>query len=110
MKFISSFDQINFMENYPPLQHDSSHYHNGGWEYQQKMTDYEQSTQWGYALEPQNNEANHLRYCPEPQNDLCHYPHGVWEYQQKCEQSSEKGYFPPPQCDLCHDPNGGWEY
>jgi len=36
----------------PPSQND---YSNGGWEYHQEMTDYGQSTQWGYALKPQND-------------------------------------------------------
>ncbi|KAL4381135.1 hypothetical protein AHAS_Ahas04G0103200 [Arachis hypogaea] len=75
MEFSSSFDQANFMEYCPPSQYDSSHYSNDGWKYHQEMTYYEQSTQWGYTPEPQNDQANHMRYCPEPQNDLYHYPH-----------------------------------
>ncbi|KAL4365815.1 hypothetical protein AHAS_Ahas07G0143800 [Arachis hypogaea] len=57
----------------PPSQ---NNYSNGGWEYHQKMTDYEQSTQWGYAPEPQNDQDNFMGYCPTPQNDSCHYANG----------------------------------
>ncbi|KAL4287303.1 hypothetical protein AHAS_Ahas19G0172700 [Arachis hypogaea] len=77
MEFNSSFDQINSMVYYPPPQNDSSHYPNGGWEYHQEMTNYEQSNQWGYA-----NQDNSMRYYPTPQNDSCHYANGGWEYQQ----------------------------
>ncbi|KAL4315892.1 hypothetical protein AHAS_Ahas15G0230500 [Arachis hypogaea] len=72
MEFTLSFDQTNFMECGPPPQNDSSHYPNGGWKYHQEMTDYEQSTQWGYALGPQNDQADYMGYCPPP-NDSCHY-------------------------------------
>ncbi|KAL4306529.1 hypothetical protein AHAS_Ahas16G0187400 [Arachis hypogaea] len=72
----------------------------------------QQPNQWGYALESQIDQANHMRYCPEPQNDLCHYPYGVWAYQQECEQSSEINFLPEPQSDsYCYDSytNHGWE-
>ncbi|KAL4321682.1 hypothetical protein AHAS_Ahas14G0134900 [Arachis hypogaea] len=79
MEFTSSFDQINFMGYCPPSPND---YPNGGWEYHQEMTDYEQSAQWGYAPKPQNDQDNFIGYCPTPQNDSCHYANGGWEYQQ----------------------------
>ena len=82
MEFNSSFDQTNFMGYCPPSQYDSSHYPNGGYEYHQEMTDYEQSTQWGYAPGPQNDQNTFIRYFPTPQNDSCHYANGGWEYQQ----------------------------
>ncbi|KAL4306571.1 hypothetical protein AHAS_Ahas16G0191600 [Arachis hypogaea] len=74
MELNSSFDQTNFVGYCPPSPND---YSNGGWKYHHEMTNYEQSTQRGYAPEPQNDQANHMRYCLEPQNDLCHYPHGA---------------------------------
>ncbi|KAL4306403.1 hypothetical protein AHAS_Ahas16G0174800 [Arachis hypogaea] len=70
------------MGYYPPPQNDSSHYPNGGWEYHQEMTDYEQSNQCGYAPGPQNDQDNFMGYCPKPQNDSSHYPNGGWEYHQ----------------------------
>ncbi|KAL4293832.1 hypothetical protein AHAS_Ahas18G0167500 [Arachis hypogaea] len=96
MEFNSSFDQTNFMGYFPPSQYDSSHYPNGGWEYQQEITYSEQPNQWRYAPEPQIDQANHMRYCPEPQNDLCHYPHSSCTYQQECELSSEMNFLPEP--------------
>ncbi|KAL4321317.1 hypothetical protein AHAS_Ahas14G0098400 [Arachis hypogaea] len=73
MEFNSSFDQTNFMGYYPPSQYDSIHYLNGGWEYHQEVTDSEQSNQWGYTSEPQDEQDSFMRYCPTPQNDSCHY-------------------------------------
>ncbi|KAL4287437.1 hypothetical protein AHAS_Ahas19G0186100 [Arachis hypogaea] len=70
MEFTSCFDQTNFMGYCPPSPND---YSNGGWKYHQEVTEYEQSTQWGYAPGPQNNQDNSMRYHPTPQNDSCHY-------------------------------------
>ncbi|KAL4391278.1 hypothetical protein AHAS_Ahas03G0229100 [Arachis hypogaea] len=39
------------MGYYPPPQYDSIHYPNGGWEYHQELTDFEQPNQWGYTSE-----------------------------------------------------------
>ncbi|KAL4293718.1 hypothetical protein AHAS_Ahas18G0156100 [Arachis hypogaea] len=97
------------MGYFPPSQNDSSHYPNGGWEYHQEMTDYEQSTQWGYAPGTQHNQDNFMRYCPTPQHDSCHYANGGWEYQQGM---IEYGYLQEPQNDpYCYDNYScyGWE-
>ncbi|KAL4315825.1 hypothetical protein AHAS_Ahas15G0223800 [Arachis hypogaea] len=63
MEFTSSFDQTNFMGYFTPSPND---YSNGGWEYHQEMANYEQSNQWGYGSEPQNDQDNFMRYCPLP--------------------------------------------
>ncbi|KAL4357106.1 hypothetical protein AHAS_Ahas09G0153500 [Arachis hypogaea] len=60
MEFTSSFNQLYHMEYFPSPQNDSSHYPNGGWEYHQEMRNYEQSTQLGYALIPQNDQSNFM--------------------------------------------------
>ncbi|KAL4275970.1 hypothetical protein AHAS_Ahas20G0160500 [Arachis hypogaea] len=74
MEFNSSFDQTNFMGYCPPSPND---YSNGCWEDHQEMTDYEQSNQWGYAPEPQNDQDNFMGYCQTPQNDSCHYANAL---------------------------------
>ncbi|KAL4357012.1 hypothetical protein AHAS_Ahas09G0144100 [Arachis hypogaea] len=57
------------MEYCSPLQYYSSHYSNDGWEYHQEMTEYEQSNQWGYAPEPQNDQDTFMGYYLTAQND-----------------------------------------
>ncbi|KAL4371810.1 hypothetical protein AHAS_Ahas06G0203000 [Arachis hypogaea] len=77
MEFSSSFDQANFIGYCPSSQYDSSHYPNDGWEYHQEMIDYEQSNQWEYAPEPQNDQDTFMGYYPTPQNNSCHYSHAL---------------------------------
>ncbi|KAL4294004.1 hypothetical protein AHAS_Ahas18G0184700 [Arachis hypogaea] len=71
------------MGYYPPLQNDSCHYPHGGWEDQQEMIDYEQSTQMEYASRSHNDQASYIGYFPPPQNDTSYYTNYGWGYQDQ---------------------------
>ncbi|KAL4356916.1 hypothetical protein AHAS_Ahas09G0134500 [Arachis hypogaea] len=51
-------EQENHEGYQPPPQNDSYHYLHGGWEYQQRMKEYEQSSEMNYFPEPQSDS-----YC-----------------------------------------------
>ncbi|KAL4287448.1 hypothetical protein AHAS_Ahas19G0187200 [Arachis hypogaea] len=105
MEFNSSCDQTNFLGYHPPSQ-----ISNGGWEYHQEFTNSKHSNPWRLALEPQIDQAEHMRYCSESQNNLYHYSHGVWTYQEKCEQSVKMGHLLETQYDPDFDDSNNYSY
>jgi len=62
MEFTSHFDQSCHMGYCPPPQNDSSHFSNGGWEYHQRMIEYEQSNKIEHLPKPQNSSYCYDKY------------------------------------------------